>query len=223
MGPGLMNKISLIIPCYKSNIEQLNQALEYSHLFDETIVHINDYETLTNFRFNRKDIIIIYRDKQVTVQEALNEAIYFSSGNWILPFSDDDFFQSEPLSRLLNFVRSYDDIANDIFRYPIYAGNEKDGWHLWGNKEKFDLEDLIDENYIPFSCLMKKDIWNKVEGFKAGPFSDWKFWLECAKNKAIFHYWDDVIYNHRESHKETLSNRESINFNKEEFLKGLYE
>jgi len=214
-----MNKIALILATYKPDLKMLNQALECSNLFDEVILHVNDKETFDIVKCESK-IKIIYREKRVTVQEAFNEAIYWCDKKFILNFTDDDFFHKPHLENLLNFIRTNKNCPN-IIHYPIYAGNEKDGWHIWGDNSIITYDKLIKQNLIPFSCVYKKYVWQDVGGYKSGEFSDWRFWLDVLKNKYELYYTANPVYYHREGHKETLSNKESISFNKEEFIKRI--
>ena len=216
-----MNKISLIIPSYQSDITMLQQALECSDLFDETIIHLNDKETIAKISLP-KNCKPIYREEHVTVQAALNESIYSASSEYILPFTDDDFFNRKNLTELLE-IEKLNLIHHDIIHYPIYAGNEELGWNLWGISPYINFETLCEENTIPFSCIFKKDVWTKLRGYQEGEFSDWAFWLRAIKNDFKFKYWNQPIYYHRQQHKSTLAQKELKNFNKEEFLKRLYE
>jgi len=221
-----MNKISLIIPCYQSDINLLNQALECSDLFDEVIVHINDKVTAKKFEMPKSKLgqdlcKIIWWEERISVQDALNGAIYYASGDFILPFTDDDFFHRKNLQYAIDFAKKSLNLY-DVIHYPIWSGNDVNGWKKWGDDSNINYNKLLEENYIPFSCMYRKDAWLRVGGYKNNmPFSDWFFWLEMVAKRYQFYYLDNPVYYHREGHKETLSQKESKTFNKEEFLKGI--
>jgi glycosyltransferase involved in cell wall biosynthesis len=211
-----MNKISLVIATYQANINMLHQALECSDLFDEIILHVNDKETMTKVIIPKK-CKVIYVEERCSVQTALNDAIRLAYGNYILPWTDDDFFHREHLVKVINYVR--DNPKDDIVYYPIYTGSEKE-WRLWA-EPNVTIEKLKEKNLIPFSSIYKKSVWSKINGYKLGEYSDWFFWLEVLKAGYIPKFWNKPVYYHRHGHKRTLSKIEAKSFNKEEFLKRL--
>lgn len=211
-----MNKISLVLVTYNANIDMLHQALECSDLFNEVILHVNDKETMSKVIIPNK-CKIIYVEERCSVQTALNDAINLAYGNYILPWTDDDFFHKENLTEIINYIK--DIPKDDIIYYPIYTGNEKE-WAIW-DEPNITLEKLMNNNVIPFSSIYKKDVWKKVGGYKLGEYSDWFFWIEVLKTGYTPTYWNKPIYYHRHGHKNTLSNKEKQTFNKDEFLQRL--
>ena len=212
-----MNKIALVIATYEANINMLHQALKCSDLFDEVVLHVNDPVTASRAIIPR-NCKVIYEIKRCSVQEALNIAISQTTSNYILPFTDDDFFDREVLNNVLSDLRTRDG-NDDVIYYPIYTGSEKE-WKFWA--EPFvTYEKLLENNLIPFSSIYNKEVWRKVRGYKSGEFSDWFFWLEVLKAGYKLRYLSTPVYYHRHGHKETLANKEAKTFNKEEFLNKL--
>lgn len=212
-----MNKISLVIATYQANISMLHQALECSDLFDEVILHINDKATGVNVKIP-KNCKVIYQEERCTVQNALNVAIDLTSSNYILPFTDDDYFDREVLANVLSDLRTRDG-NDDVIYYPIYTGSEVE-WKLWAEPD-ISFEKLLERNLIPFSSIYHKSVWRSVGGYKLGEYSDWFFWLEVMKAGYKFKFINTPVYYHRHGHRHTLSNKEKITFNKEDFIKRL--
>jgi glycosyltransferase involved in cell wall biosynthesis len=211
-----MNKISLVIATYQANLNMLHKALECSDLFNEVILHVNDKSTMSKLIIP-KQCKVIYAEERCSVQTALNDTISLAYGNYILPWTDDDFFHKENLIEVINYVR--DNPKDDIIYYPIYVGNEKE-WKVWV-EPNVTLEKLKERNLIPFSSIYKKEVWKKVGGYKLGEFSDWFFWIEVLKAGYVPTFWNKPVYYHRHGHKRTLSKIEEKTFNKEEFLRRL--
>lgn len=212
-----MNKIALVLATYKANKSMLNQALECSDLFDEVIIHINDTYTASVIDIP-KNAKIIFQEERCSVQNALNVAIDLSSSNYILPWTDDDFFDRKALIDVLNYASEHNGNEGIIY-YPIYTGSEVE-WKLWAEPE-ITFEKLKERNLIPFSSIYHKSVWRNVGGYKSGEFSDWFFWLEVVKAGYKFKFINTPVYYHRHGHKRTLSNKEAKTFNKEEFLRRL--
>lgn len=201
-------------------MDMLHQALYCTELFDEVIIHVNDYETANKIKIPEGNVRILVQEELITPQEALNQAIHLTTSEFILPMTDDDFFHIQNLQYLLKFLKEGDGNF-DIIHYPIMAGFNKH-WKKWGDNPEITLNKLWEQNLIPFSSVYRKKVWEKVGGYKKEvPFSDWLFWLEACNLGFNFYYLDNPIYYHREGHKETLSNKESKIFNKNMFLKYL--
>jgi len=215
-----MNNISLVLATYQANIPLLQKALDCSHLFNEVVLHVNDRLTAVNVEVP-KNCKVIYKEEKCSVEEALNDAISLAKGEFILPFTDDDYFHPENLTYLINFIKQhYADY--DVVHYPIWSGNDKKGWRKWGDEREINFDKLLDENYLPFSSVYRKSVWEKVGGYKHDiPFSDWAFWIKVVQKNFKFYYLDNPIYFHLENHKITLANKQSKNFNKTKFLKDL--
>jgi hypothetical protein len=213
-----MNNVVLILPTYNPNIQMLNQALDCSDLFQEVILHIN-HKNVPKGIIIPKNCNVILKEERCSVEEALNKAINLCDKSFILTFSDDDYFHREALNAVLDHLKYSDELKEIIF-YPSYVGLN-DNWKIWGNTPIVTFESICEKNTIPFSCIYHKDVWAKINGYKDVPFSDWAFWIEALKQNCKFEYWPYPIYCHRQGHKETLANKQSKTFNKEEFLERL--
>jgi len=200
-----MNNISLIIPTYQANLPLLHKALDCSSFFNEVVIHVNDKFTGTQIEVP-KNGKIIYKEERCSVEEALNDTIQLAKGEWILPFTDDDYFHPDNLRYLVDFIKNnYSDY--DVVHYPVYTGNDK-SWRKWGDNPDINFNKLLEGNYLPFSCVYKKSVWESINGYKDVPFSDWYFWLEVVRKNFKFYYLDNPIYYHLENHKITLANKQ---------------
>jgi hypothetical protein len=148
----------------------------------------------------------------------LNIAISQTTSNFILPFTDDDFFDRKALVDVINLVREHNGNEGVIY-YPVFTGSKKE-WKLWA-EPVITYEKLLERNLIPFSSIFDKSIWQNVGGYKVGEFSDWAFWIQVVKANYEFKFWNTPVYYHRHGHKLTLSKKQAKTFNKEEFLRRL--
>lgn len=205
-----MNKISFVLATYQADIPMLHKALECSDLFDEVILHVNDKLTAGMVTIPR-NCRVLYQEERCSVQDALNVSINLATGKYILPFTDDDYFDRESLISALKSLETYDDIVY----YPVYVGNDISGWKKWAEPQ-VTYEKLLNGNLIPFSSVYNKKVWEQVGGYKSVPFSDWFFWLEALKIGYKLRYFDTPVYYHRNGHKITLAIQESQQYNPEQ-------
>jgi glycosyltransferase involved in cell wall biosynthesis len=200
-----MNTITL---CCTTNAPQENlllKMLDSAKGFDERIVHLNNNE---NIRLP-EDVKIRTLPQPVSAAWGYNCAIIQASSEWICPMADDDFFHEENLKELLTWFKTAD-IKEDIIYFPIFCGNEKQGY-VEQNLLIPNFELLQQQNMLPFSCFYRKSLWTKVQGYDNLPFNDWGFWLKAFAAGATYYRWEKPIYYFRVGMAERLSDRERKN------------
>ena len=206
-----MNQITLCCTTHHPQVNLLLKMLDSAKGFDERIVHFNHNENIEL----PKDIKIKTLPQPVSAAWGYNSAIIQASSRWICPMADDDFFHEENLKELLAWFRTTN-IQEDIIYFPIFCGNERQGWteqHLLVPT----FEGLQQQNMLPFSCFYKKSLWEKVQGYDNLPFNDWGFWLKAFNVGATCYRWKKPIYYFRVGIEERLSDRERKNI---EFLQA---
>jgi hypothetical protein len=184
-----MNKISLCINSFNPNHNLLMKAINTSVGFDEKIIAIQYGGVATN-----------------TAAEGFNSVISKANTDWICPFCDDDFFHIDNLKSLLTWFHD-NNIDNDIVYFPIFCGNDEKGWTEQSLLVP-SYEVIRQQNMLPFSCFIRKSLWEKVGGYENVPFNDWYFYLKALKSGAKLFRWEKPIYYFRVGNQESLSNRE---------------
>jgi hypothetical protein len=199
-------KISLVINTHNPNLEYLKQAIDNAIGFDEILVYFNN--TLCNtiveeyLPDTKNEYIALTDGNNRTVAEGFNYAISQTTGDWILPFCDDDYFITNNLKELFNQLNKKKLNKIDIIHYPCLVNN-KDEW----GEEKFTLDDIKKANRIPFSSIYRKSVWQNIGGYKNLPFNDWFFWMCAVKKQYNFLYYHKPIYVFRQE-GNSLSDKE---------------
>ena len=141
-----------------------------------------------------------------TAAEGFNKVISEVKTEWVCCGCDDDFFHTDNLTELLTWFHNTE-VKEDIIYFPIFCGNERDGW-----KEQFLLtptyEGLRKQNMLPFSCFYRKGLWEKIGGYDNIQFCDWGFWMKALKVGATLYRWEKPISYFRQGIEERLSDKE---------------
>lgn len=172
--------VSIIIPVYNSSrniIETLKSVnnLEYKNF--ECII-VNDGST------DRSEVIIknfIAEKEKFTYYSIINSGVCYARnfgvekaiGDYLLFLDSDDLIDSNFLNETIkNLCDSIDIVATKV----IFFGRSK-GVYI---PNIFTLNDLLHENKLVITCLIKKNQFIDVGGFNPNMkdgFEDWDFWI----------------------------------------------
>jgi len=193
----LNTSISLIITTYNRS-SLLKRAIDsvYNCEFDEIIV-VNDGSTeeetikIDQILNNYPRIKSIKHDKNYGLAYARNTGIRTSESVWVTFLDDDDYYIDNPVKDLKEFI-----IKNskaDIIHYKIR--NKNVGGHIidWGY-ESFTLKELVENNRLSGSSLLKKQVWETLNGYKNIPYEDWEFWIRAKECGFTFVYYPKIFY-----------------------------
>lgn len=104
-----------------------------------------------------------------------------SSYEWLAFCDDDDKLLPDHISTLMDNREDAD---------IIYSECKEEGFVKTWNTRTFDYESVKRDNYIPVTVLMRRSMFDKIEGFKSEPFpgEDQWLWLRAASAGARFKY-----------------------------------
>lgn len=112
-----------------------------------------------------------------------------SSFDWLAFLDDDDLFLPNHL-RILSEARETADI--------IYSDCETVGWKKTWVTRAFDYQALLERNYISATVLMRREVFEKVGGFRRCFAEDWDLWKRCAQAGMRFCYIPQVTWLYRQ-------------------------
>jgi glycosyltransferase involved in cell wall biosynthesis len=206
-------KISLIMATKNAaNVRPyIGQALSIAPIFDEVIVHCNNYAS-TKYVPQYRNSLILFQDDPISAPDALNKCVAQAKGDWIIPICDDDFCDINLLEQVVIQLREGLYQHKDIVYSAFTVGNEKDGWTKTDRHPIVNYDLLKEKNLLPFTSFYKKNIWELVGGYKNMVYNDWLFWMEAAKVGAQFIEWETPFFYFRQHHVQvpSLSDSEAI-------------
>ena len=110
------------------------------------------------------------------------------SYDWISFLDDDDLMLPNHLNLLSQQCET-----SDI----IYSDCETINWDKTWITKPFNLYDLLQRNYIPVTVLMRRSMFEKVNGFAEVFAEDWDLWKRCGKIGARFTYVPQITWQYR--------------------------
>lgn len=183
-------KTSVIITCYKDTelyFEECLNSIQAQVVKPYEIIVVVD-------GFNKPMIypgtITVIRDKNMGVAYSRDQGVKISTGDYLL-FVDADDVLPENYIREMEMLMKWKKV--DIV-YPSALlwskwGTEKpleNGW--FEAPEKITFKEMIKQNYILVSSLMRREVYDKVGGFDPNldMFEDWYFFLKALILKFKF-------------------------------------
>lgn len=185
-------EVTVIIPNYnyeKFIVEALNsiksQTIKY---LDLVIVDdysnddsINIIKRWINYNFKRfNNILILKHKKNYGVTYTRNTAFENVNTELVFMLDPDNILYPDCIEILLNALRNSD----ASFSYPLIQKFGVDDNVL--NAHKWDVNQLLKDNYIDNMVLIRKSIWNQVGGYSNDMpvfgWEDYDLWLKIAIN-----------------------------------------
>ncbi|MHC5718487.1 MAG: glycosyltransferase, partial [Nostoc sp.] len=196
--------ISVVIPCYNSEkyiaeaiTSVLNQTCQ-----DFEIIIVNDGST-DNSQSVVEQLIKNYSNHQITLIKqvnsgqpaiARNRGISEAKGKYILPLDADDIITPTMLDECLNVLET--DQSSAIAYTDRQDFGATDEFILAGN---YDFSRLRHANHISYCALFRKDVWEKVGGYRTNVrgCEDWDFWIAAGAIGYFGHRIPKPLFKYR--------------------------
>lgn len=203
--------ISIVTPTF-NRPQFLNLVLEcvLSQSYQNIEWIILDDSPSPNLNFKNKlggNMKYIYSEKKLTVGEKRNQLIQASSGDFVIHFDDDDFYNKDYIQTLVDEAesRNADFIIMSGF-YCLHLDKKILGYYKTHVKKgvayKFFKEGiqplLLDKQNIPWIHLcfgwayfFKKEVWKKSPFQSVNVFEDRAFVMDAIKNQFKVSFFED--------------------------------
>ena len=203
------NGVTVVIPCYNQAkyLERCVGSIARQTKACHQVIIVDDgspddvpkeVETLVS-RYPELNIKLI-RQANKGLSGARNAGICAAQTGWVIPLDADDeisnqFIEFSKLSQWKN--------RSDV----VYTNVKSDQYGFV--PMNFEPGSLAKKNTIVCTCLIRKDLWEKVGGYdecmKLG-FEDWEFWIRCVSAGARFSKADAcALFFYHDEHQSMLS------------------
>ncbi|MCG7853087.1 MAG: glycosyltransferase, partial [Methanosarcinaceae archaeon] len=202
-GDALRSDVSVVIPVYNGSeyiIETLHSITDQTASNFEIIV-VDDRSTDDSaqraIRFlEEKDIpstvmVIPHRGTGV----ARNIGVFYSTGEFILPFDADDIMKPEMIEKF------HDEIANNPELGVVYCDVEYfENKHGVRNMGDFNINNIMFQNQAHAPSMFRKNAWINANGYcssmKYGD-EDWDLWLEMLEKRWRISHVERPLFRYR--------------------------
>jgi len=179
--------ISVVIPCYNYGRylrETVESVLAQTYRFYEIII-VNDGSTddtnqvAENLISENPGKVIRLIDQNNSGQPAIsrNLGIAAANGQYIMPLDGDDKIHPEMLEKCIKVLTFYPDVS------IAYTDRQDfDGTDQVVQAGNFNFDKLKYANQISHCALFKKEVWEKVGGYRTNVrgVEDWDFWIAAG-------------------------------------------
>ncbi|QES87682.1 glycosyltransferase family 2 protein [Rhizosphaericola mali] len=197
--------ISVIIPFYNTG-EYIHDTIKsiqdykgkYSYeviLIDDGSDDINSIETLNNIIKQHKFKLIRQANKGANA--ARNAGCKVASGDFLFFLDSDNKMMSAYWDDAMQIFEANPNVGV-VYSKPIFFGDQsRPGFET----DEFDIDKILNGNYIDMCSMVRTEAWKSVEGFdenkELNRLQDWEFWLNLFKHGWQFHYLSQPHFEYR--------------------------
>ncbi|MDQ5846822.1 MAG: glycosyltransferase, partial [Acidobacteriota bacterium] len=192
--------VTVVTPCYEQGtflLEAIASAERHAPPRCELII-VNDGSrqplTLEILDLLKRCGYFVIDQENAGLTAARNKAIGLARGRYILPLDDDNRIRERFLSESIR-------VLNDAPEIGVVYGDRYDFGQRTGiaRVAEFDLDALLDDNYIDACAVFRKQVWIDCHGFDPlmCPLDDWEFWVHAASRGWRFHHIPRVTFDYR--------------------------
>jgi glycosyltransferase involved in cell wall biosynthesis len=216
-------KISVIIPCFNHGefLSETVTSVTGAKRDDLELIVVDDGSTDQRTREEVDALcgqgIRTIRQENKGVAAARNAAILASQGQYIFPLDADDHLRPGWIDQGIRILDS-DPQVGVVYGDEEFFGTQTGRWHTG----PFDLDRLLQFNYIPVSALYRRSVWEQNGGYDGTMpvqgFEDWDFWLGAFEHGWRFAYLPEIFIDYRRANESMLTHALGFNAQTEEFI-----
>ena len=192
--------VSVVTPCYDQGtllLEAIASAERHAPPRCELII-VNDGSrqplTLEILNLLRRGGYFVFDQENAGLSAARNQAISLARGRYILPLDDDNRIREGFLPEAIRVLDGSPEVGvvyGDRYDFGLRTAIERTA--------EFDLDALLDGNYIDACAVFRKQVWTDCQGFDPlmCPLDDWEFWVHAAARGWRFHHIPRVTFDYR--------------------------
>jgi glycosyltransferase involved in cell wall biosynthesis len=192
--------VTVVIPCFQQARflgDAIRSVLAQSYKDIEIVVAAGDKESLdVASKFAGRTQLLRSKIKLTGLAgldhglaDARNEAIKYSSGEYILPLDADDIIAPDFLAMTVPFANEETIVGADLQEFGARSRRIA----------PTEATNYMEENPLFVCSLFPRALWDKVGGYNVAPFGyeDWCFWISCLKVGAKYRVVHEPIFRYR--------------------------
>ncbi len=195
--------ISVVIPCYNAGAylqEAVDSVQQYCRQHSYEIIVTNDGSTdeatlLVLKDLAAKDCSILHQENKGAAA-ARNAGVRASSGKYIFFLDSDDRVREGCIDKGIAVLEANNE-TGVVYGKPHFFGETAKPRYI---TKAFDFNSLLFDNYIGCCAVIRRKVWDDVDGFDEAfvlTHEDWEFWIRVAVAGWKFHFIDEYLFDYR--------------------------
>ena len=192
--------LSVVTPCYEQGtllLEAIASVERHAPPRCELII-VNDGsrqpKTLEILDLLKRCGYFVVDQENAGLSAARNKAIGLARGRYILPLDDDNRIREGFLAEAISVLDGSPEIGivnGDRNLFGFQRGIDQ--------RTDFDLDKLLENNYIDACAVLRKQVWIDCQGYDPlmCPADDWELWIHAAALGWRFHHIPQVTFDYR--------------------------
>ncbi len=215
---GLKKNISVIIPCFNTNPEFIQEAIDSvknsKGQYSYNITLVNDGSTnqsTLNFLKNINDKItdVISQDNK-GLASAKNTGVKHSASEYLFFLDSDDRVKPGYIQQGIDVLDNNPKVG------VVYANADAFGDSSRTNfiAQPFDITSLLLQNHVPSCVVMRRKAWEDISGFDENlrRYEDWECWISVYKAGWQFKLLQQPGFEYRIQKNSLLGNADEADF-----------
>lgn len=215
-------RVSVVVPCFNHG-EFLREAVASvlnARRDDMELIVVDDGSSDERTR-QEMDVlssqgIAVVRQQNKGLSAARNAGVEASQGEYIFPLDADDHMRPDWIGRGIEILDS-SPRTGVVCGDTEFFGTQTGRWH----GGPFDLNKLLEGNYITASALYRRSVWEQNGGYDVTMlrgFEDWDFWLSAVERGWQFAYVPQVFFDYRKAADSMLTRALAFETKTAEFI-----
>lgn len=209
--------ISLLVPTYNTDHKYLKECMQsvidqsYDNwqlcMADDASTDSEVRNIIKRFADSDKRISYVFREKNGHISSASNSALELARGDFVALLDHDDYLWPNALYEVVQLINEHPDadfIYSDEDKIEANGKQHCDPFF----KPDWSPEFLRSINYITHFAVLRKQLVNKIGGFRMGyeGAQDWDLFLRASRETDSIYHVPTIIYSWRKSENSTAEN-----------------
>jgi glycosyltransferase involved in cell wall biosynthesis len=195
--------ISVVIPCYNTEPAFLTEAVDsvkkYNGQFSYEIIIVDDGSSNEQRKTFLQDIhdesIKMIHQTNKGPAAARNNGVQKAESEFILFLDSDDRLKAAYIDEGISALKENKN-AGVVYANAVAFG---DATRTNFKAQPFDITELLVQNYIPMTVVMRRKAWEDAGGIDEAliQYEDWEFWIRVFKAGWQFIFIDKPLFEYR--------------------------
>ncbi len=215
--------ISILVPTYNTNHQHLRECIEsvINQSYDNWQLCIADdaskdksvKDIISEYAEKDRRIEFVFRDKNGHICKASNSALGIAKGKYIALLDHDDVLWPNALFEVVELINQKDNpdfVYTDEDKIDAKSENHCEAFF----KPDWSYDFLRSINYITHFAILKKELVDKIGGFRPGyeGAQDWDLFLRASRVAKNIYHIPEVLYSWRKSPTSTAEQASAKNY-----------